>query len=86
MIFHILISKHNSYCSNQKEVLKRLQEHGVYLKQEKCFFFKDSVEYLGHCISVDEEPRNSQEVNLFRALKILFKVHTEPDFITVPVT
>ena len=37
--------------SNLEEVLKRLQKHGVRLKQEKCSFFKDSVEYLGHCIS-----------------------------------
>ena len=33
------------------EVLKRLQEHGVHLKQEKCSFFKESVEYLGHHIT-----------------------------------
>ena len=37
--------------SNLEEVLKRLQEHGIRLKQEKCSFFKDSVEYLGHPIS-----------------------------------
>ena len=32
--------------NNLEEVLKRLQEHGVRLKQEKCSFFKESVEYL----------------------------------------
>ena len=43
-------AKHDS---NLEEVLKRLQEHGIRLKQEKCSLFKDSVEYLGHCISTD---------------------------------
>ena len=43
-------AKHDS---NLEEVLKRLQEHGIRLKQEKCSFFKDSVEYLRHCISAD---------------------------------
>ena len=32
------------------EVLKRLLEHGVCLKKEKCQFLKDSVEHLGHHI------------------------------------
>ena len=32
------------------EVLKRLLEHGVCLKKEKCQFLQDSVEYLGHRI------------------------------------
>ena len=44
------ISEHDN---NLKEVLKRLQERGVCLKQEKCCFFQDSVEYLGHHISAD---------------------------------
>ena len=39
--------------NNLEEVHKRLQEHGVCLKQEKCSFFKESVEYLGHRISAD---------------------------------
>ena len=33
---------------NLSEVLKRLQNHGVCLKLEKCRFMEDSVEYLGH--------------------------------------
>jgi len=35
------------------EVLRRLKEHGLYLKLEKCLFDASSVEYLGYIISVD---------------------------------
>ena len=38
------------HLSNLEVVLKRLQEHEVGLKKEKCQFLQDSVEYLGHCI------------------------------------
>ena len=31
-------------------VLGRLEEYGLHLKQEKCLFFQESVEYLGHII------------------------------------
>ena len=69
--------------SNLEELLKRLQEHGIRLKQEKCSFFKDSVEYLGHCISAKgvhttkektqaileaPEPKNIQELRSFLGL------------------
>ena len=69
--------------SNLEEVLKRLQEHGIRLKQEKCSFFKDSVEYLGHRISANgvhttkektqaiieaPEPKNIQELRSFLGL------------------
>ena len=68
---------------NLDEVLRRLQEHGVRLKQEKCSFFKDSVEYLGHHISKTgihttqektkvildaPEPKNIQELRSFLGL------------------
>ena len=35
---------------NLEEVLRRLKEHGITLKREKCFFFKDAVQYLGRVI------------------------------------
>ncbi|XP_060799470.1 uncharacterized protein K02A2.6-like [Neoarius graeffei] len=31
-------------------VLRRLEEYGLHLKKEKCLFFQESVEYLGHII------------------------------------
>ena len=69
--------------NNLEEVLKRLQEHSVCLKQEKCSFFKESVKYLIHRISADgvhttkekikaifeaPEPRNVQESKSFLGL------------------
>jgi len=33
-----------------EEVFRRLEEHGFRFKQEKCEFFTQSVEYLGHAI------------------------------------
>ena len=38
------------HMENPEEVLRRLKENGVTLKQEKCSFFSDSVEYLGRVI------------------------------------
>ena len=69
--------------NNLEEVLKRLQKHGVHLKQEKCSFFKESVKYLGHRISADgvhttkektqavseaPEPRKVKELRSFLGL------------------
>ena len=41
------------HLRNLKEVLKRLQDHGIVLKKSKCFFLQDSVEYLGHIIDAE---------------------------------
>ena len=69
--------------NNLKEVLGRLQEHGVQLKKEKCSFYQESVQYLGHHISAEgvhttkdktraildaPEPKNIQELKSFLGL------------------
>ena len=36
---------------NLREVFRRLQQFGLKIKLEKCRFFKESVDYLGHTIS-----------------------------------
>ena len=38
------------HLHNLEEVLKRLQQHGVCVKTEKCAFCQDTVEFLGHSI------------------------------------
>ena len=43
------VEEHNAHL---EEVLKRLQEHGVKLKQEKCCFSVEAVEYLGYRVDV----------------------------------
>ena len=48
-----------------KEVLKRLQENDLFLKHEKCYFEKESIEYLGVIISKDRvkiDPKKVQGV------------------------
>ena len=69
--------------NNLEEVLRRLQEHGVRLKREKCSFYQESVQYLGHHISAEgvhttkdktraildaPEPKNIQELRSFLGL------------------
>ena len=38
----------SEHFRNLEEVLRRLQDHGIRLKKEKCHFIRESVEYLGH--------------------------------------
>ena len=38
------------HLQNLEEVLKRLQQHGIRVKDNKCALKQDSVEYLGHVI------------------------------------
>ena len=40
-------------AQNLDKVLKRLEEHKLTVKLEKCSFFKSSCKYLGHVISKD---------------------------------
>ena len=51
----ILITGANleEHLANLEEVLKRLHEHGVRLRKDKCQFLTPSVEYLGHVIGND---------------------------------
>ena len=40
-----------THLNTLDEVLGRLEDQGIRIKQEKCDFMTDSVEYLGHLIS-----------------------------------
>ena len=46
----ILVTGHSDaeHLKNIEEVLKHLEEYGIPSKQEKCSFYQESVEYLGH--------------------------------------
>jgi len=48
LIYSNDITQHREHV---KEVLKRLQKAGLYVKAEKCEFYSDSVEYLGYVLS-----------------------------------
>ena len=53
----VLLGRHLSHWnieadhgSHLEEVLRRLQEKGIYLRHDKCHFIQPSVRYLGHYI------------------------------------
>ena len=41
---------HQEHLQNLEEVLHCLEQNNLRIKKSKCEFFKDSVEYLGHCV------------------------------------
>jgi len=48
LIYSDDITQHRKHV---KEILKRLQKAGLYVRAEKCEFHSDSVEYLGYVLS-----------------------------------
>ena len=54
------------HLSNLKEVLSRLQRHGVHLKQKKCCFMQDLVDYLGHHVTADGIHVDASKVEALR--------------------
>ena len=46
-------SDEDSHLRNLEEVLQRLCHHGIWLKLQKCQFFQDSVDYLGHRVDAN---------------------------------
>ena len=65
----ILITRSNEkeHRHNLEEVLKRLSQYGITVKEDKCAFFKDKVEYLGHQISSEELHTASKKVEVIQA-------------------
>ena len=47
------------HLTNLREVLTLLKKAGVKIKQQKCHFMKQSVEFLGHVISPDPSTSDS---------------------------
>jgi hypothetical protein len=50
LIFSDDLSQHEEHV---KEVLRRLRQHGLYARADKCEFHSDQVEYLGYILSPD---------------------------------
>ena len=78
----ILVTGRNDeeHLETLEKVLSRLQEYGLRLKREKCYFMQPSVEYLGYIVDKDglhatpakieaitkaPKPRNVQELRSF---------------------
>jgi isocitrate/isopropylmalate dehydrogenase len=47
----VLVAGGVQHEQHLREVLTRLQQHGLVLNAEKCQFGVESIEYLGHCIT-----------------------------------
>jgi hypothetical protein len=53
-----------------REVLKRLQEHNLTMKLEKCFFAPPQIEYLGHVLSSKGLQPNLRKVEVLQKWKV----------------
>ena len=54
------------HAEHLKQVLARLRKHKLYAKMSKCFFFRDSVEFLGHVVSKDGVQVDPKKVSVIR--------------------
>ena len=52
----------DEHLENLKEVLKRLKEHGLRAKMEKCAFFQEIISYRGHEVDRDKTTEKEQAV------------------------
>jgi len=62
-IDYILVYSKNEYehKENLRLVLQKLRENQLYVKLNKCGFYKDRIQYLGHVISKEGlvvDPKN----------------------------
>ena len=73
----------HEHLQNLEEVLRHLEQNNLRIKKPKCELFKDSVEYLGHCVDAQglrtlpskveailraPDPENLQQLRLFLEL------------------
>ena len=57
------------HVEDVRQVLKRMQEHGIKLKAKKCNLFKPRVRYLGRVVIVDGYTMDPADVASVKALK-----------------
>jgi transposase InsO family protein len=53
-----------------REVLRRLQEHNLTMKLEKCFFAPSRIDYLGHVLSAQGLQPNLRKVEVLQKWKV----------------
>lgn len=58
------------HVSLVRSVLRRLLEHDLYVKQEKCLFFQQSMSFLGYLISTAGVEMEEQHVGAVRSWPI----------------
>lgn len=62
-------------------VLQRLQEHGVCLNMEKCYFLQDEIEYLGYIIKEGQVSPNPTKVVAIKEFPVPKDVHQIRQFL-----
>lgn len=62
-------SSEREHRDNLTNLLQRLSEYGFAIKSEKCEFFKNCVEYLGHVIDKDGKRPSECSVEAIKLLK-----------------
>ena len=63
-------SDDEEHLKNLSEVLKRIRDHGLRLKEDKCPFFQSSVQYLGHVIDKDGIRPSEQKIRTIQDMLI----------------
>jgi hypothetical protein len=63
-------STSEQHWANLERLLSRLQDYGFRIRQEKCAFFQESVEYLGYCIDKEGKKPSSSAITAIEKLPI----------------
>ncbi|XP_024531091.1 uncharacterized protein LOC112346394 [Selaginella moellendorffii] len=53
-----------------RQVLAKLWEHNLYAKLEKCFFNRDSIEYLGYIVFPQEVAMDPAKVKMIQEWEV----------------
>ena len=69
------------HAEHLKQVLARLREHKLYAKMSKCFFFRDSAEFLAHVVSKDGVQVDPKKVSVICDWPPLKDVHAVQQFL-----
>ena len=99
LIYSDNLAEHKKHV---REVLKRLRQHGLYARPDKCDWHKDTVEYLGYILSPDgltmdkakiqtildwPEPRKVKDIQSFLGFANFYRRFIRNySSITVPLT
>ena len=59
----------DEHVEHVRQVLRKLQEHGVKLKAKKCHLFQQEVNYLGRIVSADGYRPDPKHTDAIRSLK-----------------
>ena len=69
------------HAQHLKQVLALLRKHKLYAKMSKCFFFRDSVDFLGHVVSAEGVQVDPKKVSVIRDWPPLRDKHAVQQFL-----